>query len=149
MIYETIPRKYILLNPQQEFKKLVNSNKYSPEAHYCEFIWMLHYWLNWSGDGILDCKNSEGARLMGHNMKTLNEVKDAIYEAIDNHFDEDDEKYQKWIDEHKSQELHDERNHVLRGYLTSENLAIYLKSSNLNKIFDKFGIEFEVDITED
>ncbi len=147
MIYEKIPRKYIY-NADKEFEKFVNSNKYSPEAHYCEFMWMLHFWLDWSQDAVTDAETSGGAVVMANNMKTLDKLKDDIYETIENYFDGDEEKYTKWLDEHKSQGLHDERYEVLQGYLSSEHVFIYLKSCNLTKIFDKFGVEFELSKVE-
>lgn len=159
MIYETIPKKYLVRTDEMisdDFIKFVSGDKYTPENHFVECMNMLAFWLNQMRDGILDCETSEDMRTCGHNMIHLNNAYDYITECLSEYFSCDIDGnliprdiakilFKKFLDTNHNSQLHKHLRKILTetgkdGPTYSSDIIVeYINSPHVSKVLEQFG----------
>ena len=146
MIYETIPSKYLVKTEDimlDEFTKLINSDKYTPEQHFVDFICIIQRWLGMSEDQIMECETSEDARRMGCNMVELNKYYDEIVNSMGEYF-KTQEAINNFMCKNNSHQLTKDIVNILKNkdgliLLNVDIVGIYSKSHNISKFLDSIG----------
>jgi hydroxymethylglutaryl-CoA reductase len=148
MIYETIPSKYLvktLDNMLDEFIKFINSDKYTPEQFFVDFICLMQQWLENSQEEIMECETSEGARRLGHNMVHLKKFYDEIANSFGLYF-KTKEAMNNFMDANNSHQLTKDIVNIFTDKdglvrLSSDIVGTYAKSRNVVKFLDSIGIK--------
>jgi len=148
MIYETIPHKYLFYSPamvKAEFEKIVNSNKYRPEAHFVECMAMMTAWLEGSTTAVMEASTSEKARQLGEAMKNIDYVCNHINFALFDYFDGDAEKYVRWDTRYEDKKLRRELTNIFSTASgVKYNISIihlYLSSYNMTECLKLFNVK--------
>lgn len=155
MIYETIPSKYLVKTEDimyDEFTKLTNGNKYTPEQHFVDFICIIQRWLGMSEDQIMECETSEDARRMGCNMVELNKYYDEIVNSMGEYF-KTQEAVDNFMDKNSSHQLTKDILNILKNKdgclrLNLDIVGIYSKSHNISKFLDSIGFRYQLNATD-
>ena len=164
MIYETIPKKYLVRYNEMimdDFIKFINGDKYTPENHFIECVFILATWLEHMQVKILDCETSEEMRCAGHNMMRLQKAYEYIANCIGEYFsyDIDGNPIPKVIYKILIKTFHDKnRNYELKKELTkilteagndsptygSDIIVEYINSPHVSKVLEQFGIYLKI-----
>jgi len=151
MIYETIPNKYLVKTLDfmlDEFIKFINTDKYTFEQHFVDFICILQIWLENSEEQIMNCETSEDARVLGHNMVHFNNFYKEIVNSMGAYF-KTQKAIDNFIDKNNSQELSKDIKDIFTdkdGIVRLDAMIIgeYSRSRNLSKFLNSIGLEFTV-----
>tara|TARA_R100000388_G_C7218884_1_gene147743 strand:- start:390 stop:860 length:471 start_codon:yes stop_codon:yes gene_type:complete len=155
MIYETIPSKYLVKTEDimyDEFTKLTNSNKYTPEQHFVDFICLTQQWLENSQDHIMECETSEEARRLGCNMVELNKFYQEIANSMGEYF-KSQKLIDNFMDKNSCKELTKDIVNILKYKdgclrLNCKIIKIYSESHNISKFLDSIGFEYQLNATQ-
>jgi len=149
MIYETIPNKYLVKTLDfmlDEFIKFINTDKYTFEQHFVDFICILQIWLENSEEQIMNCETSEDARVLGHNMVHLNKIHNEIVNSMGAYF-KSQKAIDNFIDKNNSQELSNDIKDIFTdkdGIVRLDAMIIgeYSRSRHVSKFLNSIGLEF-------
>ena len=152
MIYETIPSKYLEKSFDimvDEFVKFINTDKYTPEQHFVDFICILQKWLQNSQEEIMNCETSEDARRLGHNMLQLNKFYDEIVNSMGAYF-KSQRRIDNFIDKNNSQQLTKDIKDIFTDKdgltpLHGDIIGEYARSRSVSKFLDSIGFEYSLD----